>query len=72
MEDRGLGRVALQTSLMDGKVDYMDYKSFMLFFMAHILQLALKSSVSSDITFVMTAKMSRRLQKFTQEISSLG
>jgi hypothetical protein len=57
-------RVALQTSLAtreDG--DHMPYKSFMVFFMARILQRSLPASLPSDLLFVMAAKISRRTLK---------
>ena len=57
-------RVALQTSLMtDTDNPHKWYKSFMIFFMAYILQRALKASLPSDILFVMAAKISRRVLK---------
>ncbi|MCJ1386871.1 hypothetical protein MMC17_009999 [Xylographa soralifera] len=58
-------RVALQTSLMCSETQeiHLQYKSFMLFFMTRILDNALKASVSSDILFCMTAKISRRALK---------
>jgi len=58
-------RVALQTSLLrdNDEEPHMLYKSFMLFFMAHILESALKASLPSDVLFIMTAKISRRALK---------
>lgn len=56
-------RVALQTNLAIGGSNHEDYKSFMIFFMAHILQLALQQSVSSETLFLMAAKINRRTQK---------
>ena len=58
-------RVALQTSLMRNDVEepHVRYKSFMLFFMAHVLEGALEASLPSDTLFVMTAKISRRALK---------
>ncbi|MCJ1306211.1 hypothetical protein MMC08_009029, partial [Hypocenomyce scalaris] len=59
-------RVILQTSLMRNdeiEEQHVRYKSFMLFFMAHILQGALEASLPSDLLFVMTAKISRRALK---------
>jgi hypothetical protein len=57
-------RVALQTSLAtreDG--DHIWYKSFMVFFMARILQRSLQASLPSDLLFIMAAKISRRTVK---------
>ena len=58
-------RVALQTSLVRNNFEepHMQYKSFMLFFMAHVLKGALKASLPSDTLFMMTAKISRRALK---------
>lgn len=59
-------RVALQTSLMqikDEELSHVRYKSFMLFFMARVLEGALKASLPSDTLFFMTAKISRRVLK---------
>jgi hypothetical protein len=57
-------RVALQTSLMtDADGLHKWYKSFMIFFMAHILQRAREAALPSDLLFVMAAKISRRTLK---------
>lgn len=59
-------RVALQTSMMQIKDEgqqHVRYKSFMLFFMARVLEGALEASLPSDLLFVMTAKISRRALK---------
>ena len=58
-------RVALQTSLMrkDDEESHMQYKSFILFFLTHVLKDVLKASLSSDVLFVMTAEISRRALK---------
>ena len=57
-------RVALQTSLTTPEdTNHIHYKSFMIFFMARILERSLHSSVASDLLFVMSAKISRRLLK---------
>ncbi|PVH70609.1 hypothetical protein DL98DRAFT_472494 [Cadophora sp. DSE1049] len=56
-------RVALQTNLVADGSDHSDYKSFMIFFMAYILQLALHRSVPSEKLFFMAAKIGRRTQK---------
>jgi hypothetical protein len=58
-------RVALQTNVMrnDDEEPHMRYKSFMLFFMTHILEGALEASLPSDTLFFMTAKISRRALK---------
>jgi hypothetical protein len=56
-------RVALQTNLAVGEDNHTDYKSFMIFFMAQLLELALKKSLPSETLFVMAAKISRRTLK---------
>ncbi len=58
-------RVALQTSLIrnDDEEPHMRYKSFMLFFMTHVLEGALEASLPSETLFLMTAKISRRALK---------
>lgn len=59
-------RVALQTSLMQIKGEEQSherYKSFMLFFMANVLDDALKASLPTDMLFFMKAKICRRALK---------
>jgi hypothetical protein len=57
-------RVVLQTSLRTEADDrHKRYKSFMIFFMTHVLQQSLQASLPSDILFVMIAKISRRILK---------
>ena len=58
-------RVALQTSLMQNRVEepHVRYKSFMLFFMTQVLRGALKACLRSDTIFLMTAKITRRALK---------
>ena len=58
-------RVALQTSLMrnNNKEPHVRYKSFMLFFITHVLEGALKAFLPSNTLFLMTAKISRRALK---------
>ena len=56
-------RVAMQTSLYSPTDGHSQYKSFMAFFMANILQRALTMEFPSDLIFCMRAKMSRRLYK---------
>ena len=58
-------RVVLQTSLVAGHADCGPYKSFMIFFMARILERALQAAVSSDKLFVMATKISRRVLKLS-------
>lgn len=62
-------RVALQTSLMrdDNEEPHQRYKSFMIFFMTHVLGGALEASLPSDTLFLMTAKISRRALKLGAE-----
>ncbi|KAH8798597.1 hypothetical protein F5884DRAFT_687263 [Xylogone sp. PMI_703] len=62
-------RVALQTTLIeqDQKNAHRCYKSFMIFFMAHIVERALDADLPSDLLYVMTAKISRRTLKLTVE-----
>jgi hypothetical protein len=56
-------RVALQTTLRHPNGSDKDYKSFMVFFVAKILDMAIKRDSPSDILFVMNAKLSRRVLK---------
>jgi hypothetical protein len=57
-------RVALQTNLRTDSDDrHKWYKSFMIFFMTHILQRSLQASLPSEILFVMAAKVIRRVLK---------
>ena len=56
-------RVALQTTLYDDFFHNADYKAFMVFAMARILQGALGEGLPSDVLFCMRAKVSRRLYK---------
>ena len=57
-------RVALQTSL-DGNM----YKSFMLFFHAHIINLCIPTSFPSETLHVMRVKLARRLSKLGSAVS---
>jgi hypothetical protein len=57
-------RVVLQTSLMTNeREDHKSYKTFMIFFMARILERSLQASLPSDLYFIMAAKISRRTLK---------
>ncbi|KAH7400360.1 hypothetical protein BKA64DRAFT_574675 [Cadophora sp. MPI-SDFR-AT-0126] len=57
-------RVALQTTLAkSGDQDHTLYKSFMIFFMGHVLKRSLEADLSSELLFAMSAKISRRLLK---------
>lgn len=58
-------RVALQTSLLgqNDKTPHRRYKSLMVFFLAHVLEVAHKASLPSDMLFMMTAKITRRMLK---------
>ena len=58
-------RVVLQTSLMKDGKDHTQYKCFMIFFMARILQSALKCSFGSDTLHIMAAKISKREMKLS-------
>ncbi|KAF8537441.1 hypothetical protein BDD12DRAFT_887667 [Trichophaea hybrida] len=60
-------RVALQTAFQQDS-DHTLYKSFMLYFMADILQRSLDNSFNHDILFVMNAKVSRRAFKLQKEL----
>ena len=46
---------------------HWQYKSFMIFFMTHILGGALEASLPSHILFLMTAKISRHVLKLGAE-----
>lgn len=58
-------RVAIQTTILqqDPVAAYIRYKSFLLHFMARVLCDALKASISSDLLYSMSAKLSRRALK---------
>ncbi|TGO23195.1 hypothetical protein BPAE_0140g00010 [Botrytis paeoniae] len=56
-------RVALQTSLISDQNNHKRYKSFMIFFMACVLEHALHLSLPSNILFIIAAKISRRVLK---------
>lgn len=63
-------RVALQTTLdrsAEGQY-YSQYKAFMVFLMAEILEAALEQQLPSDILFVMNAKLSRRAYKMKERM----
>jgi hypothetical protein len=63
-------RVALQTSLINSinKVNsHSRYKSFMIFFMARVLERAVQTSQPSDMLFIMTAKISHRVLKLNAQ-----
>ncbi|KAF8244797.1 hypothetical protein K440DRAFT_665544 [Wilcoxina mikolae CBS 423.85] len=63
-------RVALQTTLRHPNGSDKDYKSFMVFLIARIFDMAIKrdSLVESDILFIMNAKLSRRVLKADVEL----
>lgn len=68
-------RVALQTSLMQIKGEEQSherYKFFMLFFMANVLDYALKASLPSDMLFFMKAKICHRALKLEKQMKQLG
>ncbi|KAL2069540.1 hypothetical protein VTL71DRAFT_14219 [Oculimacula yallundae] len=58
-------RVATQTSIASPDTGHKRYKIFMAYFMATVLELAIRHqrAFSSDLIYVMLAKMNRRLQK---------
>ena len=57
-------RVAFQTNLATREDrHHTPYKSFMVFLMARVLQHSLDTSISSELLFAMSAKISRRLLK---------
>lgn len=58
-------RVALQTSLLrhNDEKPHNRYKSLMIFVLAYVLDSARKVSTSSDMLFIMIAKISRRMLK---------
>jgi hypothetical protein len=57
-------RVALQTSL-----DSDMYKTFMLFFHAHLLQICIQRGFPSETLYLMRIKMTRRLSKLDPTVS---
>lgn len=63
-------RVALQSTLdrsAEGQY-YSQYKAFMIFLMAQILDIALEQQLPSDILFVMNAKLGRRAYKMKERM----
>ena len=58
-------RVSLQTSLSSTNI----YKLFILFFHAHLLRICVRRDFSSELLYVMRAKMARRLAKLGPHIS---
>jgi hypothetical protein len=42
----------------------------MVYFLAHVLQLALTDSIPSDVLFIMLAKINRRLLKLSDTVQS--
>ncbi|KAG7450735.1 uncharacterized protein BT62DRAFT_884237 [Guyanagaster necrorhizus] len=72
-------RVALQSSLFEG-VDHTDYKFFLTYFIASILDKARQKRWNSDLIDVMKKKMCRRLAKLsssapvflTEKVHSVG
>ncbi|KAG1849516.1 hypothetical protein F4604DRAFT_1971218 [Suillus subluteus] len=62
-------RVALQTTLERSALGRTTYKSFMLFFMARIMTIALDHDLSNDILHFMSAKIARRLFKLGSSAS---
>ncbi|TAQ90964.1 hypothetical protein B7494_g730 [Chlorociboria aeruginascens] len=56
-------RVAIETSQREVIDARQHYKHFMIYFMSQMLQLAVQRSSSSDILYVMTAKVERRILK---------
>ncbi|KAL0573927.1 hypothetical protein V5O48_008024 [Marasmius crinis-equi] len=59
-------RVAMQTTLMQKDPSHRLYKSFMVFFHADIIELALKNNFNSDLLFALRAKTGRRLAKLAK------
>lgn len=62
-------RVALQTTLKLPDGTHIEYKAFMVFFMAKILDLAIRKGFPVDILFTMNAKLSRRVYKARDRMS---
>ena len=58
-------RVALQTGLCKESRGHTAYKSFMIFFMAQILDHASTPSFSSDFLYAMAAKIAQRVSKLS-------
>ena len=61
-------RVAIQTSLHVEGGDHREYKSFMAYFVAKCLQLAVDAGLPSDVLYVMHAKLGRRMYKLQGKI----
>ena len=65
-------RVALQTSLFsrNERNPHRRYKTMMLVFLTYVLETAWRANLPSDILFIMTAKISRRMLKLEQADSN--
>jgi hypothetical protein len=60
-------KVALQTTLRKGE-DHGLYKAFMAYFMADVLERALRNGSESETLFVMNAKLARRVLKASDSL----
>ncbi|PQE10789.1 p-loop containing nucleoside triphosphate hydrolase protein [Rutstroemia sp. NJR-2017a BBW] len=64
-------RVFVQTSCVNSEVVCpADFKAYMVFFMARILNHAIEADYSSDLLFIMISKIERRLRKLEQAIQN--
>ena len=66
-----MARVSMQLACNDSQTPngphLLVYKTFMIFFMGHILRMCHNHDIESDLLVVMTAKISRRLLKIGSE-----
>ncbi|PQE34116.1 p-loop containing nucleoside triphosphate hydrolase protein [Rutstroemia sp. NJR-2017a WRK4] len=64
-------RVFVQTSCVNSEVVCpADFKAYMVYFMARILNHAIEADYSSDLLFIMISKIERRLRKLEQAIQN--
>ena len=65
-------RVALQTTLYSSSQTHHEYKSFMVYLLAKILQLAINAKFPSDLIHIMHAKLSRRRTKLHRSLGPIN
>jgi hypothetical protein len=65
-------RVALQTTLLGSGQNHQEYKSFMVYLLAKILQLAVDANFPSDLIHIMHAKLSRRMAKLHETFGPIN
>ena len=65
-------RVALQTTLIGSGQSHQEYKSFMAYLLAKLLQLAVDAKFPSDLIHIMHAKLSRRMTKLHESLGPIN